>query len=191
MLQLMDAINDGFGSFVSLVIFVELIRRLDANRRRFLFALCLVGIVVSEVAQAGLRYRMAELTGEMIVTMEDKPPMVMRPMDRLRPERRERYTSFVARSVFQDSGKLMSVMDAAGNSRLFAPSQRELRLREDYLVAVGDLNGRATVCGACCCAMPGCCSERWCVRRCWLPKPGANESKRSDRDEGCCRGLNC
>ena len=139
MLQLMDAINDGFGSFVSLVIFVELIRRLDANRRRFLFALCLVGIVVSEVAQAGLRYRMAELTGEMIVTMEDKPPMVMRPMDRLRPERRERYTSFVARSVFQDSGKLMSVMDAAGNSRLFAPSQRELRLREDYLVAVGDL----------------------------------------------------
>lgn len=139
MLQLMDAINDGFGSFVSLVIFVELIRRLDANRRRFLFALCLVGIVVSEVAQAGLRYRMAELTGEMIVAMEDKPPLVMRPLDRLPSERRERYTSFVARSVFQDSGKLMSVTDAAGNSRLFAPSQRELRLREDYLVAVGDL----------------------------------------------------
>jgi len=139
MLQLMDAINDGFGSFVSLVIFVELIRRLDANRRRFLFALCLVGIVVSEVAQAGLRYRMAELTGEMIAVMEDKPPMAMRSLDRLPPARRERYTSFVARSVFQDSGKLMSVMDAAGNSRLFAPSQRELRLREDYLVAVGDL----------------------------------------------------
>lgn len=140
MLQLMDAINDGFGSLVSLVIFVELIRRLDANRRRFLFALCLVGIVVSEVAQAGLRYRMAELTGEMIAVMEDKPPIVTTSLDRLPPPaRRERYTSFVARSVFQDSGKLMSVMDAAGNSRLFAPSQRELRLREDYLVAVGDL----------------------------------------------------
>ncbi len=101
MLQLMDAINDGFGSFVSLVIFVELIRRLDANRRRFLFALCLVGIVVSEVAQAGLRNtkvwpswkkkkkKKKKKTGEMdgyVNTMEDKPTHGHEAAwDRLRP----------------------------------------------------------------------------------------------------------